>query len=1085
MPANPQIKKVLVIGSGPIVIGQAAEFDYAGSQACRSLEEEGIEVVLVNNNPATIMTDINMAPHVYLEPLTAEFVTRILEKERPDALLPSMGGQIALNIAKEIASMGVLERLGVKLIGTSLETIERAENRERFKQMLEEIGEPSPPSGIVSKVEDALTLAEEIGYPVIVRPAFTMGGTGGGMAKDAQDLSEIARRGLNNSPIHQILVEKSVVGWKEIEFEVMRDSTDNCIAICSMENIDPMGIHTGDSIVVAPALTLTDKEFQMLRNASLKIIRTLKLEGGCNVQLAMDKASFQYYVIEVNPRVSRSSALASKATGYPIAKVASKIAIGLTLDEIKNTVTGKTSACFEPALDYCVIKFPRWPFDKFATADRLLGTQMKATGEIMSLGRNFQEALLKAVRSLEIDTLHLGLPELKNYSDNELRYELSHATDIRLFAVAEAFRRDFSIEEVHRLCLIDNFFLYKIEQLILLERELLAAGKDALTEELLFKAKYYGFADHTLAQILQMEENEIRRLRQKHRIAPVYKMVDTCAAEFDAVTPYYYSSYDQENEILPSKNRKIVVLGSGPIRIGQGVEFDYCSVHASWALRDEGIESIIINNNPETVSTDFDTSDRLYFEPLVTEDVLNIMEMENPEGAVVQFGGQTAINLAESLVQSGVKIIGTALEDIDAAENRERFDALLEKLQIPRPVGGTAFSTIEAEKVAGRIGFPVLVRPSYVLGGRAMEIVYNIRDLREYMATAVKVSPNHPVLIDKYLRGIELEVDGIADGDECLIPGIMEHVEKAGIHSGDSIAVYPPIHAPRELQNKIVSYTQQLAKALKIKGALNIQYVHHEDCLYVIEVNPRSSRTIPFLSKVTGIPMINLATRISLGKTLAELGYRGGLYKTPDYIGVKAPVFSFAKLFKLETSLGPEMKSTGEVMGINKHISQSLYKALLSSGQDLPPSGNVLVTVADKDKEEALPLLKKLLHLDFQLFATRGTALFLEENGLSVKRINKIREGSPHVIDLINSGKIGFVVNTLTKGKMPSTDGFRIRRAAVENDIPCFTSLDTALAAGEILIRLKGGDDSTEVYSIQEYLQQSSLHPDLRQSSPQ
>ncbi len=1074
MPVNPDIKKVMVIGSGPIVIGQAAEFDYAGSQACRSLREEGIEVVLVNSNPATIMTDVNMAHRVYLEPLTEEFVTRILEKERPDALLPSLGGQIALNIAKEIASQGVLDRLGVKLIGTALETIEKAEDREKFKQMLEEIEEPVPPSGIVSNVEDALKLAEEIGYPVIVRPAYTMGGTGGGMAGDAQDLREVARRGLSYSPIHQILVEKSVVGWKEIEFEVMRDKADNCITICSMENVDPMGIHTGDSVVVAPALTLTDQEYQMLRSASLKIIRALKIEGGCNVQLAMDTSSFNYYVIEVNPRVSRSSALASKATGYPIAKVASKIAIGLRLDEINNAVTGKTSACFEPSIDYCVIKFPRWPFDKFATADRILGTQMKATGEVMSLGRNFQEALLKAVRSLEIGAQHLELSELESYSDHALRYELSHATDLRLFAVAEAFRRDFSMEEIHHLSLIDPFFLYKIEQLIQLENELQTAGKEALTRELLFKAKYYGFADQTLARIFQVEEDEIRELRKKYEITPAYKMVDTCAAEFDAETPYYYSTYDSENEALPSDRKKMVVLGSGPIRIGQGVEFDYCSVHASWALKDEGIESIIINNNPETVSTDFDTSDRLYFEPLVPEDVLNIMEIENPAGAVVQFGGQTAINLAEPLVKNGVKIIGTALEDIDTAEDRRRFDKLLEDLQIPRPRGGTAISTGQAEKVAEEIGFPVLVRPSYVLGGRAMEIVYNIKDLRNYMTTAVKVSPNHPVLIDKYLKGVELEVDGISDGNECLIPGIMEHVEKAGIHSGDSIAVYPPVNASGELKDKIVASTLQLAKALKIKGALNIQYVYHEDCLYVLEVNPRSSRTIPFLSKVTGIPMINLATRISLGKSLAQLGYSGGLNETPDYVSVKAPVFSFAKLYQLETSLGPEMKSTGEVMGINNHFSRSLYKALLGSGLDLPSGGNVLVTIADKDKEEALPLLKKLLHLGFQFFATRGTALFLEEKGLQVQRVNKIREGSPHVVDLINSGKIRLVINTLTKGKMPKTDGFRIRRVAVENNIPCFTSLDTALAAGEILDRLKDGDDEAPILSIQEYLEQFS-----------
>lgn len=1071
MPRDATINKVMVIGSGPIVIGQAAEFDYSGSQACRALKEEGVEVVLVNSNPATIMTDTNMADRVYLEPLTAEFVTRILEREKPGGLLPTLGGQIGLNLAKEIARQGTLDRLGIRLLGTPLDTIEKAEDREKFKQMLEEIGEPVPPSGIVSTTEDALSLAEEIGYPVIVRPAYTMGGTGGGMAKDEQELMDISRRGLKYSLIGQLLIEKSVTGWKEIEFEVMRDSADSCITICSMENIDPMGIHTGDSVVVAPALTLTDREYQQLRGASLKIIRALGIEGGCNIQFAKDPSSYNYYVIEVNPRVSRSSALASKATGYPIAKVASKIAVGLRLDEIKNAITGNTAACFEPSIDYCVVKFPRWPFDKFATADRTLGTQMKSTGEVMSLGRSFEEALLKAVRSLEIDIFHLELPELKDFSSTALWKELSFPTDRRLFAVAEAIRRGVSLEEINSISGIDYFFLHKIKHIVELENRLKTDGKENLSKDLLFSAKYYGFADHTIAQLTGSKEEEIRSQRRKEKITPVYKMVDTCAGEFDAKTPYYYSTYDHENECLPSQNKKTVVLGAGPIRIGQGIEFDYCSVHASWALREESIESIIINNNPETVSTDFDTSDRLYFEPLVPEDVLNIVEMERPMGAVVQFGGQTAINLAETLSQEGINIIGTTVKDIDAAENRRRFDNLLETLHIPRPAGGTAITTKQAETIAEKIGYPVLVRPSYVLGGRAMEIVYNIKDLREYMSTAVKVSPNHPVLIDQYLKGVELEVDAVSDGHECLIPGIMEHIEKAGVHSGDSIAVYPPMNLSPEIQQKVVSYTTQLAQALKIKGSLNIQYVHHENELYVLEVNPRSSRTVPFLSKVTGIPMINLATKIALGKTLRDLGYEGGLANPPDFVSIKAPVFSFSKLYLLETSLGPEMKSTGEVMGINRHLPKALYKALLSSGFNLSPDGkgNILVTVADKDKKEALPLIQRLSAMGFKIYATRGTALFLKEAGLKVDTVNKIREGSPHVVDVIQSGKIDLVINTLTRGKMPKTDGFRIRRSAVEHNIPCFTSLDTAQAAGKIIEELKLGEDPG-VLSLQEYL---------------
>ncbi len=1117
MPKNPQLKKIMVIGSGPIVIGQAAEFDYAGSQACRALKEEGLSVILINSNPATIMTDVHMADRVYLEPLTADFVTRVLERERPDGLLPSLGGQTGLNTTLEVARRGVLERLNIQLLGTPLAAIENAENREKFKQIMGKIGEPVPPSGVVSNFKDALGFAAEIGFPVIVRPAYTLGGTGGGIATNPEELLSIARRGLKYSPIHQLLIEKSAAGWKEVEFEVMRDSAGNCITICSMENIDPLGIHTGDSIVVAPALTLSSREYRMLRSASLKIIEALGIEGGCNVQFGLDPSSFQYYVIEVNPRVSRSSALASKATGYPIAKVASKIAIGLHLDEIPNAVTGETTACFEPSLDYCVVKCPRWPFDKFAQADRSLGTQMKSTGEVMALGRSFQEALLKAVRSLELDVLHLALPELSKMSTADLCQELSSPTDRRLFAVAEALRRGLYPLKINDLTKINLFFLHQIEEIIHLEDKLkacrpAAAGNLAgqrkpadpedppdlenpqdlgdpgnpespkirdnqgnqerqgrLTPELLFSAKRLGFADRAIADLMNTTEKEIRAKRQKHGIQPVYKMVDTCAAEYAAATPYYYSTYEKETEVPASTRKKVVVLGAGPIRIGQGIEFDYCSVHAAWALREEGLASIFINNNPETVSTDFDTSDRLYFEPLVFEDVLHVLEAENSQSAVVQFGGQTAINLAGPLAGAGIKIIGTAVEDIDAAEDRRRFDELLEELDIPRPRGGTATAVEQAEIIAQEIGYPVLVRPSYVLGGRAMEIVYNSKDLKEYMTSAVNVSPHHPVLIDQYLKGIELETDAIADGRECLIPGIMEHIEKAGIHSGDSIAVYPPLHVTPQLQQQLVSYTTSLARALKIKGSLNIQYVYHEGTLYVIEVNPRSSRTVPFLSKVTGVPIINLATKISLGKTIAALGYAGGLLKPQPFIGVKAPVFSFAKLYQLETSLGPEMKSTGEVLGINRSLPQALYKALLAAELDLPSHGNMLVTIADKDKKESLPLLQKLSSMGFIINATRGTAIFLEDAGLEVKRINKIREGSPHVLDLIHSGKINFVLNTLTKGKMPHTDGFRIRRAAAEHNIPCFTSLDTALAAGKILEEMNKGEDRS-VLSLQEYL---------------
>lgn len=1071
MPRNKNIKKVLVIGSGPIVIGQAAEFDYAGSQACRALKEEGVYVILVNSNPATIMTDADMADRVYLEPLTPEYIISIMKKEKPDGLLPTLGGQVGLNIASEIARKGIMEQLGVKMLGTPLDTIEKAEDRQKFKQVLMDINEPVPASGIADTVEKAEKLAADIGYPVIVRPAYTMGGAGGGIARSPGELLEIVRRGFKYSLIHQVLVEKCVSGWKEIEFEVIRDSNDNCITICSMENIDPIGIHTGDSIVVAPALTLTDREYQMLRTASIKIIRALGVEGGCNIQFAMDTDSFKYYVIEVNPRVSRSSALASKATGYPIAKVASKIAIGLNLDEIKNTVTGKTSACFEPVIDYCVVKFPRWSFDKFAAANRNLGTEMKATGEVMALGRTFEEALLKAVRSLEIGIKHLELPELDGISLDELQNQLFLPTDIRLFIAAQALRKGLPAEDVYQLSRIDPFFLSKIKNIVSMENKLSQLADQQPDKELLYKAKRLGFADETIAALTGTDEKEITLLRKQYDIKPVYKIVDTCAAEFDAETPYYYSTYDEFGEATLSTKRKIVIIGSGPIRIGQGIEFDYCSVHAAQTLKAEGYEAIIINNNPETVSTDFDISDRLYFEPLVPEEVLNILQLEKPDGVIVQFGGQTAINLAEPLVQAGIKIIGTDLESIDTAENRHLFDLLLNNLGVHRPPGGTAVSFDEAVLIADRIGYPVLVRPSYVIGGRAMEIVYNSNDLETYMQSAVKISPKHPVLVDKYMKGIELEVDAISDGDDCFIPGIMEHIEKAGIHSGDSIAVYPPINISNEIRDQIVNCTDKLARALNIRGILNIQYVYYEDTLYVLEVNPRSSRTVPFLSKVTGIPMVSLATKIALGQKLKRLGYHGGLYKSPSYTSVKAPVFSFSKLYQLETSLGPEMKSTGEVMGINSHFSKALYKAQLAAGLYIPFEGKVLVTIADKDKMEALSLIKKLADYNFDIYATEGTASFLKKENIKVNKVNKIGEGSPHVVDLIQSGKVDLVINTLTKGKMPKTDGFRIRRAAVEHNIPCFTSLDTALATGNILDELRQ-DQELNPKSLQEYLEE-------------
>ncbi|MGO0121868.1 carbamoyl-phosphate synthase large subunit [Desulfothermobacter acidiphilus] len=1074
MPRRKDLKKIMVIGSGPIIIGQAAEFDYSGTQACRALREEGLEVVLVNSNPATIMTDPHIADRVYIEPLTPEFVAKVLAKERPDGLLPTLGGQTGLNLAVELGRMGVLEELGVELLGTPLATIEKAEDRELFKETMRLIGEPIPESRIVSHLEEAVAFAQEIGFPVVVRPAYTLGGTGGGIARGEEELIEIATRGLKHSLISQILVEQSVSGWKEVEFEVMRDGEDNCITICCMENFDPMGIHTGDSIVVAPSQTLSDKEYQMLRRAAIKIIRALGVQGGCNIQFALDPASLRYYVIEVNPRVSRSSALASKATGYPIAKVAAKIAVGLRLDEIKNAVTGKTNACFEPSIDYVVVKFPRWPFDKFALANRVLGTQMKSTGEVMAIGRTFEEALLKAVRSLEIGLHGLVLPEAERFSDMQIEAKLESPTDERVFVVAEALRRGYPVSKVAALSAINPWFLECIKRLVEMEEELRRLGPD-IDAAALRRAKTLGFSDRTIAEFTGLQEKVVRERRQSWGLRPVYKMVDTCAAEFEAATPYYYSTYEQEDEASPLSGRKMVVLGSGPIRIGQGIEFDYCSVHCVWALREEGIRAIIINNNPETVSTDFDTADRLYFEPLVAEDVLNVLEKERPEGVLVQFGGQTAINLARPLEEGGFRVLGTSVEDIDRAEDRERFDQVLEQEGIPRPPGGAAKSLEEALVVAERVGFPVLVRPSYVLGGRAMEIVYNREELEEYMRFAVRVSPEHPVLVDKYIFGKEVEVDAISDGEEVLIPGVMEHIERAGIHSGDSIAVYPPRTLSDAVTEQVVAYTGALARALRIKGLLNIQYVvDGEGKVYVLEVNPRASRTVPYLSKITAVPMIRLAVKVILGQKLRQLGYGTGLYKNGRYFGIKVPVFSFAKLLDVDISLGPEMKSTGEVMGVAEDFAAALYKGCVAAGYAFPEEGAVLVTVSDRDKEEALHLVRELVQLGFRILATSGTARLLAAAGLPVEQVRKLHEGSPNILDLLREGKIQMVLNTLTKGRRPEREGFRIRRAAVELGIPCITSLDTMRAVVEV-IRARREGIRLPVLSLQEYREENEV----------
>ncbi|MEH7084550.1 carbamoyl-phosphate synthase large subunit [Neobacillus drentensis] len=1048
MPKRTDINSILVIGSGPIVIGQAAEFDYAGAQACIALKEEGYRVILVNSNPATIMTDTEMADAVYIEPLTVEFVSRIIRKERPDALLATLGGQTGLNLAVDLTKSGVLAECEVEILGTKLSAINQAEDRDLFRSLMNELNEPVPDSEIIHELAEAKAFVEKIGFPVIVRPAFTLGGTGGGICHNDEELEEIVTSGLKHSPVNQCLLEKSIAGFKEIEYEVMRDKNDNAIVVCNMENIDPVGVHTGDSIVVAPSQTLSDREYQLLRNVSLKIIRALGIEGGCNVQLALDPYSFNYYIIEVNPRVSRSSALASKATGYPIAKLAAKIAVGLTLDEMLNPVTGKTYASFEPALDYIVTKIPRWPFDKFESGNRSLGTQMKATGEIMAIGRTFEESLLKAIRSLEAGVYHFELNDALVIDDELLEKRIRKAGDERLFYIAEGLKRGLTIETIHEWSKIDLFFLNKMEGIIKLEKEIAA---NPFETEILIEAKQKGFTDKKIAQLWNTSEQEIYNTRKNLGIIPVYKMVDTCAAEFESATPYYYGTYEDENESIVTAKNSVIVLGSGPIRIGQGIEFDYATVHSVKAIKEAGYEAIIINNNPETVSTDFSISDKLYFEPLTIEDVMSIIDLEKPMGVVVQFGGQTAINLAAKLEENGVKILGTSLEDLDRAENRDKFEQALVQLNIPQPLGKTAMSVEQALVIASDIGYPVLVRPSYVLGGRAMEIVYHEEELLYYMKNAVKVNPEHPVLIDRYLTGKEIEVDAICDGTNVLIPGIMEHIERAGVHSGDSIAVYPSQTLSEKVKQTLVEYTEKLAKGLNIIGLLNIQYVLAGEQVYVLEVNPRSSRTVPFLSKITNIPMAKIATKAILGVSILDQGYIPGLVTEKEGVYVKVPVFSFAKLKSVDITLGPEMKSTGEVMGKDITLEKALYKGLIASGMKIQQFGTVLFTVANKDKQEALKLAKRFSANGYRLMATSGTAAVLEEAGLRVKVVGKIGTEGKTLLDVIHHGEAQFIINTLTKGKQPERDGFRIRREAVENGVPCLTSLDTADAILKVI----------------------------------
>ncbi len=1004
---------------------------------------------MVNSNPATIMTDKDMADKIYIEPITKKTVEKIIDIEKPDSILPNLGGQTGLNIAMELYEDGFLASRGIRLLGTSPEGIKKAEDRQAFKDTMEEIGEPCIASKVVNTYEDAESFAKEIGLPVIVRPAYTLGGTGGGIAYTMEELEEIAKSGLHLSRVHQVLIEKCISGWKEIEYEVMRDKNGSCITICNMENIDPVGVHTGDSIVVAPSQTLADKEYQMLRTSAIKIISALKIEGGCNVQFALNPNSFEYAVIEVNPRVSRSSALASKATGYPIAKVTAKIAIGYTLDEIKNAVTGKTYACFEPVLDYVIVKIPKWPFKKFLTASRELGTQMKATGEVMAIAPSIEQALMKAIRSLEENVDSLILPKLQKLSDEEILQDLKRVDNERIWVIAEAIRRGISVDKIHEITTIDKFFINKVQRIVRIEKRL---KTEELTEELLTTAKKMGYTDKVISKLCGKPQEEIKNIRKGKNIIANFKMVDTCAAEFDATTPYYYSSYDEENEALEETGKKkIVVLGSGPIRIGQGIEFDYCSVHCVWALKRKGYETIIINNNPETVSTDFDIADKLYFEPLTPEDVENIINVERPYGAIVQFGGQTAIKLTKALTDMGVKILGTKEQDMDRAEDRELFDEALEKCGIPRPKGGTVFTIEEAIKVANELKYPVLVRPSYVLGGQGMAIAYDDNDVREFISEINKVAQEHPILVDKYMLGKEVEVDAIFDGEDILIPGIMEHLERAGIHSGDSISVYPTQHISIENQKTIIEYTKKIAKELNVIGVLNIQFIINRGNVYIIEVNPRSSRTVPYISKVTNLPVIDIATRVILGEKLKDMNYGTGIYKKSDYIAVKMPIFSFEKIKNADTSLGPEMKSTGEVLGVAKEFSEAILKAFIASGVNIPNKGKVLITVRDKDKIEMLPIAKKLDGLGFKIYATSGTAKFLNENGVESETVQKIWEGENSIPDLIQSEKLSFIINTPTKGKNESRDGFKIRRLAVESKVPCFTALDTVTGLYEAL----------------------------------
>ncbi|MED9948441.1 MAG: carbamoyl-phosphate synthase large subunit [Peptacetobacter hiranonis] len=1068
MPKIDSIKKTLVLGSGPIIIGQAAEFDYSGTQACQALKEEGIEVVLINSNPATIMTDKEIADKIYIEPLTLEFIEKIIEKERPDSLLAGMGGQTGLNLAVELYESGILDKYGVKVIGTSVESIKKGEDRDIFREVMREINQPVIESDIVTTLEDGLAYANKIGYPLVVRPAYTLGGTGGGIAENEEELKEILVHGLQLSPVSQVLLEKSIKGWKEIEYEVMRDSIGNSIVICNMENVDPVGVHTGDSIVVAPTQTLSAKECAMLKKASLDILNAVEVQGGCNVQFALNPDSFEYAVIEINPRVSRSSALASKATGYPIAKVSAKIALGYTLDEIENAVTKKTKACFEPSVDYVVAKIPKWPFDKFKKADKRLGTKMMATGEIMSIGSNFEAAILKGIRSLEIGKYSLVHAPSEQRSLEELKARVVVPDDERLFDIAEMIRRGYKVEMIEQITKMDKWFLDRFKWIVEQEEKLKGMKIEDLTKEYLLELKKKGFSDKGISDLMKINPEQLYELRMLYNIKPAYKMVDTCAGEVDALSPYYYSTYEEYDEATVSDKKKVIVLGSGPIRIGQGIEFDYCSVHCVKSLRKQGIETIIINNNPETVSTDFDTSDKLYFEPLTEEEVLNIIEKENPDGVILQFGGQTAIKLAKFLHEKNIPILGTDFEDIDAAEDREKFDELLERLDINRPKGRGVWTVEEGLEVAHNLGFPVLVRPSYVLGGQGMEITYDEARLVQYLEAAFERDSKNPVLIDKYLTGREIEVDAICDKEDILIPGIMEHLERAGVHSGDSITMYPSQNISDKIKEKILDYTKKIALDLNVIGMVNIQFIEFQNELYIIEVNPRASRTVPYISKVSGVPIVDLATKCMLGAKLKDLGYGTGVYKTPDIVSVKVPVFSMAKLAQVEVSLGPEMKSTGEVLGVGANLEEALYKGFLAAGKGIADErGCVLATINNHDKEEFIEIAKDMKELGYTFMATEGTAKALRENGIEVETVNRVEEARPNILDAIRNKQVDMVINTPTKGNDSNRDGFKIRRTAIEFSTEVMTSLDTLKAMVDVK-KQHIDKDTLKVYNISE-----------------